>query len=42
MLVNGFVPKQEIVDLRECKAQGEEDAEEHCPTPLPFPQQIHS
>jgi hypothetical protein len=37
MLINGFVPKQEIVDLSESKSKGEEDSEEHCPTPLSFP-----
>ena len=42
MLVNGFVPEQQVVDLGEGEAEGEENAEEQGPTPLAFPQQIHS
>jgi hypothetical protein len=37
MLINGFVPEQEIVDLSESEAECEENTKEHCPTPLVFP-----
>ena len=37
MLINGFVPEQQVIDLGEGEAKGEEDSEEQRPTPLALP-----
>jgi hypothetical protein len=37
MLINGFVPEQQVINLSQSKTKSEKDTEEHRPTPLAFP-----